>query len=278
MSRPHKIHLITGGKYHDFNLARRSLLALLAEDDEIGATCAEDFSGLARLTDHAGIILYTCDLLPTDAEAEALEAFVSSGGRLLALHASNAPIDFTDGPVIESGNVRIPGLVKEPPETVAPAFMALLGSRFRGHLPYQPITINITDHDHDLTRGLVDFTVTDEPYVATLLDARAHILLTARYKGAAPGYELAHITDDAPRPQLYVKEHGAGAVVYCTLGHACGRFDLRPMMDETTAVVGPWENPNYLEILRRGVRWVSGKNPTGIRAPSDRQSAHETAR
>lgn len=257
MSRPQQIHLITGGKYHDFDLARRTLLTIMAEDDQIGATCAEDFSGLEKLADHAGIILYTCDLLPTDAEASALEAFVRQGGRLLALHASNAPIDFTDGPVIESGNVRIPGLIKEPAETIAPKFMTLLGSRFRGHLPYQPITVNVTDHHHDLTRGLTDFIISDEPYVAALLDADAHILLTARYKGDAPGYELGFIADDTPRPQLYVRSHGAGAVVYCTLGHACGRFDLRPLMDETAATVGPWDNPDYLEILRRGVQWVS---------------------
>ena len=42
MSRPHKIHLITGGKYHDFNLARRSLLAQHVPVDLLIAGLEED--------------------------------------------------------------------------------------------------------------------------------------------------------------------------------------------------------------------------------------------
>lgn len=257
MSSARKLHVITGGKYHDFNLARLKLLTLMAEDDRIRATCAESYSGVDRVADFHGIVLYTCDLMPTDAEAAALEAFVSGGGRLLALHATSAPIEFTDGPVIDNGRVRIPGLVKEPLATTAPIFMNLLGSRFRSHLAYQPIEVNVADPDHELTRGIVDFVVEDEPYVAAMLTTQVRVLLTARYKGDAPGYELSRFDDDPPRPQLYVKPHGKGGVVYCTLGHACGRFDMQPLMEETTAVVGPWSSPAYQEILRRGIRWLT---------------------
>jgi hypothetical protein len=96
-----KVHLITGGKYHDFDLARLTLLTLIAEDDRIRGARAEDFSGLGRLSGADGVILYTCDLMPTDDQAADLERFVGAGGRMLALHATSAPIDFTDGPLIE---------------------------------------------------------------------------------------------------------------------------------------------------------------------------------
>jgi type 1 glutamine amidotransferase len=103
-----------------------------------------------------------------------------------------------------------------------------------------------------------DFQVVDEPYIATLLDETAQVLLTARYSGDAPGYVLGHWADDSPRAQLYVRRHGAGAVLYCTLGHACGRYDMQPLMEETTPIVGPWDNPHFLEVIRRGLKWLGG--------------------
>jgi uncharacterized protein len=250
-----RIHIVTGGKYHDFDLARLTLLKLMAEDERVRASCAEDFSGLERLDECCGIILYTCDLMPSDAEADELDAFVRGGGRLLALHAVNAHLEFTDGPEIVTSGVRIPGLVKSTSEGVAPKFMALLGSRFVTHLASQEIHVCVEDHDHPVTRGLSDFVITDEPYVATPI-GEIRTLLTARYKGPTPGYVTEFITDDAPRPQLYVKDHGAGAVLYSPLGHACGKYDMVPLMDEAPKVIGPWEDANFLTILRRSIAWM----------------------
>lgn len=250
-----RIHLITGGKYHDFDLARLTLLQLMAQDERVRASCADDFSGLERLEECCGLILYTCDLLPSEAEAEAMDSFVRRGGRLLALHAVNAHLEFTDGPEIVTSGVRIPGLVKSTSEQVAPQFMALLGSRFVTHLAAQEIHVCVEDHDHPLTRGLSDFVITDEPYVATPIgDIRT--LLSARYKGPTPGYVTAFVEDDPPRPQLYVEDHGAGSVLYSPLGHACGKYDMVPLMDEAPKVIGPWADPNYLTILGRSIAWL----------------------
>lgn len=256
MSLPVRLHVITGGRFHDFDLARRTLLNLMAEDDRIRVTCAQSFAGIDALDGYAGIILYTCDLMPSDEEAEALDNFVRGGGRLFALHGANAGLEFTDGPEIVTSGVRIPGLVKPTAETVSPLFMALIGSRFLAHLASQQIHIHVEDHDHPLTKGMKDFTLVDEPYIATPLgDYRT--LLSARYSGDAPGYLLGHWPEDPPRPQLYVKDHGKGGVLYSPLGHACGRFDLQPMMDEAPVVRGPWEDAHFQEILRRGLGWLA---------------------
>ena len=255
MGKPSRIHIIAGGKYHDFDRARLVLLQIMAEDESVRATCASDFGDVHLLDGYDGVILYTCDMMPREAETAALEAFVATGGRLFALHATNAPIDFTDGPPVIASGVHIPGLIEAPSADISPAWMNLLGSRFQAHLAGQPMMINIADNDHELTRGLVDFEVVDEPYIATMI-GKARVLMTARYKGDAPGYVLGHWDDDAPRPQLYVKEHGAGSVLYMTLGHACSRYDLQPMVDETATVIGPWDDENYREVLRRGIRWI----------------------
>lgn len=253
---PTRIHIVTGGKYHDFDLARLRLLELMAEDERIRASCAMDYEGLDVLDECAALVLYTCDLMPTDEQAQALDRFVRRGGRLLALHAVNAHLEFTDGPEIVTSGVRIPGLVRSTAVDVCPLFMDLLGSRFVTHLAAQEIHVRVEDHDHPVTRGLADFTLVDEPYVATPL-GDLKVLLSARYKGLTPGYETVEITDDPPRPQLYVKDHGAGAVLYSPLGHACGKYDMRPLMAEAPVVRGPWDDANYLEIVRRSIAWLA---------------------
>ncbi len=255
MEAPIRIHIITGGRFHDFDLARLTLLTVMAQDDRIRATCAADFRDAGALAGHAGVILYTCDLMPGDAEAAALDAFVRGGGRLFAIHAANAKLDFTDGPEIVTNGVRIPGLVNPTGEDGAPVFMHLLGSRFLAHLGQQPIHIHVEDRDHPITAGLDDFTLVDEPYMATPLGEH-RVLLSARYKGTAPGYVLGEWDDDSPRPQMYVKDHGAGGVLYMPLGHACGRLDMQPLMDEAPVVRGPWDDPHYRDLLRRGIAWI----------------------
>ena len=250
-----RIYMISGGRFHDFDLARLRMLNILAEDDSFRTTCASNFNDMGDLSGYQGVALYTCDLMPTEAQAQVLEAFVRRGGRILALHAANAPIDFTDGPPVVASGVHIPGLVKEPTADIAPQYMSLLGSRFRAHLASQEMHIHVADGDHELTQGLADFKIVDEPYIAEIL-GKIRVLLSARYKGDAPGYVLGHWADDPPRPQLYVKDHGEGSVAYMTLGHCCGAYDMRPLVQVTQAIRGPWDDTNYLEIVRRGLRWL----------------------
>lgn len=255
MTAMKRIHIVTGGKYHDFDLVRLRLLEIMARDERIRASCAMDYAGLDCLGECAALVLYTCDMMPTDDEAEAIDAFVRGGGRLLALHAVNAHLEFTDGPEIVTSGVRIPGLVKPTAEHVSPLFMELLGSRFVTHLASQQIHIHVEDHDHPITQGLSDFSLVDEPYVAVPL-GKLRVLLSARYKGPTPGYVTGQIDDDPPRPQLYVKDHGEGAVVYSPLGHACGKYDMRPLMDEAPVVRGPWDDAIYLDLVERSVAWL----------------------
>ena len=55
---------------------------------------------------------------------------------------------------------------------------------------------------------------------------------------------------------MYIKAHGPGEVLYLNLGHARGRYDMQPLMDEYPSVErGSWKTPAFYELLRRGIRW-----------------------
>ena len=58
---------------------------------------------------------------------------------------------------------------------------------------------------------------------------------------------------------MYLHPVGRGEVLYLTLGHCRGRYDMRPVMDEYPVVErGAWEVPEFRELLRRGLRWAAG--------------------
>jgi len=238
------VHLIAAGKYHDIDFARLELLKLLAEMPELRASVAMDFSSVDRLAQCALLITYTCDLLPIGDEVAALTAFLERGGRWLALHGTNSILRFDEA-----------GKVVTPDE--APDFMALLGTRFTGHPPIEPFKVRVTK-DHPLTAGFRDFSTIDELYLCDVT-ADIEVLLDSRFDGGAcPDFAR----DDFPPqdvPILYLRPVGDGGVLYCSLGHCRGHYDLRPM-----ASYWPhpqrcsWDYPEFTEILRRGIRWGIG--------------------
>ena len=57
---------------------------------------------------------------------------------------------------------------------------------------------------------------------------------------------------------MYLHPVGAGSVLYLTLGHCRGHYDMRPVMDYYPRVErGSWELPVFYDLVRRGLRWAS---------------------
>jgi type 1 glutamine amidotransferase len=57
-------------------------------------------------------------------------------------------------------------------------------------------------------------------------------------------------------PILYLRKVGAGSVLYCSLGHCRGHYDLRPVSNYWPHPQRcSWDYPIFSEILRRGIRW-----------------------
>lgn len=236
-----KVHLIAAGKYHDIDFARLELLKLLAERPDIRTSVAADFGDIALIQSADLLITYTCDLVPTDAQTAALRKFLEAGGRWLALHGTNSILRLLDD-----------GSVKTPDD--APDYMALLGTRFVGHPPIGPYKVQLTKPDHPLTQGLRDFNVIDELYL-TERTAEIEVLLHTAFTGTCPEFgDLAW--DEEQVPVLYERSVGKGCVLYLTLGHCRGHYDLQPLRafnphPERCA----WNYPVFYELLRRGIIW-----------------------
>jgi type 1 glutamine amidotransferase len=141
---------------------------------------------------------------------------------------------------------------------LAPQFMRLLGSRFVAHPAIDRFTVRVSDPEHPLVAGIEAFEVEDEPYYCEY-EVDNHVLLEASYDQPSSGYvESEFGTDRASHPQMYLHRTGDGEVLYITLGHCCGKYDLRPLADEVPPHRGAWQTPTYYELLRRAIRWGTG--------------------
>jgi hypothetical protein len=236
---------VCGGKYHDIDYARLQLLSLLGEHDRIRTRVAEDFRDIAAIESSDFLVTYTVDIVPDEATAVRLRDYVAGGKRWLALHGTNSILRYVKGRGWEA-----------PRE--ARTFMATLGSQFVAHPPIEPYRVEITNPAHPLVAGIEPFEAHDELYLMEL-HPPFETLLHTRWRGQAKGFTESDWSDDEPRPVMYLKQVGSGEVLYFTLGHARGHYDMRPMMDEYPSLErGSWPVPEFTELLRRSLRWAAG--------------------
>jgi uncharacterized protein len=250
-AHPRKIKclLIAGGKYHDIDFSRLELLKLLAEDERVRVRVHEDYRDTAAIAAADCIITYTCDVIPPLEAQEALRAFLERGGRWYALHGTNSILRF-----LADGRVDSP--------RIAPHFMQTLGSMFIAHPPIAPYRVTVADPGHALVKGVQPFDTTDELYLLETY-GKLHVLLETRFGGEATGF-VENRWPNGAHPVFYLKDHGKGAVLYLTLGHCRGHYDIEPLMDYWPTVDRcAWDLPVFYDLLRRGIGWM--KEPLGAR-------------
>jgi uncharacterized protein len=243
VTEPIRALLVCGGRFHDFDHARLELLKLLAEDPEIKTRVAEDYRDTEAIEKAQLLVTYTCDVKPSEAEQQALADFVARGGRWLALHGTNAVFELRRDAIATPRS--------------HPTLMQTLGSQFLAHPPIGPFQVTPCAPRHPLVRGIEPFEATDELY---LCEYHGEIvpLLETRFTGKAPGFAECEWPDDEPRLVMYLHPKGRGCVLYLTLGHCRGPYDMRPLMEVYPRIErGAWELPVYYELLRRGLRWAA---------------------
>ncbi len=157
------------------------------------------------LTNYDALVLYYHhrDDALTEAELNAFRTFVNSGGGVLAVHSATASYKKT------------------------PAYFEVLGGRFIGHGPIEPIAIRPSQPDDPIFAGIPPFSVKDELYLHELQpDIRVHFETTHKGRSA---------------PMVWTREPGAGRVCYTCPGHRSASMRV----------------PEVVEIVRRGLAWVS---------------------
>ncbi len=111
----------------------------------------------------------------------------------------------------------------------APPYQFMVGGQWVAHPGGAGVTyeVNIKDHEHPITKGLKDFTVTSEQYYMHV-DPAIHVLATTNF-------------GDVVMPVAWTKTYGKGRVFYCSVGHNA----------EATA------KPEALELIMRGMVWAA---------------------
>ena len=99
-----------------------------------------------------------------------------------------------------------------------------------GHGPYGPFTVKILESSHPVTKGLKDFKTEDELYAKLSGNAEIQVLASADSEWSGK-----------TEPIVFVKNYGKGRVLQNVLGHGS---DAK-------------QNPQYQQLLRRGVEWAA---------------------
>ncbi len=96
-------------------------------------------------------------------------------------------------------------------------------------------TVNITDHDDPITRGLSDFSMHSEQYYMHT-DPGNEVLATTTFVGRSTDW-----VNGTVMPVVWKRRYGEGRVFYGSLGHVPDDFKV----------------PEALEIQRRGMLWAA---------------------
>jgi len=242
-------YLVAGGHYHDIDFARIEILKLLAEHPHVRTRVGSDYRDVESIRSSRFLVSYTCDVRPSAKEQEALHDFVAAGGRWLALHGTNAVLDF------KKHGVEAPRIIDRLAFT--------LGSQFIAHPPIQLYKVEPVAPGHPLVDGIGSFETDDELYLSEYHEReRLTPLLETSYSGKAEGFAVSDWSQADRHLVMYLRALGDGAVLYNTLGHCRGHYDMEPVMDYYPRVERcSWELPQYHELLRRGIRWCLGEIP-----------------
>jgi type 1 glutamine amidotransferase len=239
--------LVVGGKYHDFDFARRELLGLLAEHEEFRVRVQPDYEDTSTLDATEVLVSYTCDVRPSEAAQERIRTWVAAGGRWVALHGTNSALG--DAALRPVATPRI-----------FPRWADLLGSQFISHPPIEPYRVSACS-EHWLVAGVEPFDATDELYLCDYPDRAAlQPLLDTTWQGTTPGFADSDWTTCDPQQLVsYLRPLGSGAVLYNTLGHCRSHYDMVPVKDYWPTIDRcSWDLPVFYELLRRALRWARG--------------------
>ncbi|MBI2940191.1 MAG: ThuA domain-containing protein, partial [Chloroflexi bacterium] len=200
--------MVGGPAYHDSPEHRSLLSGFLRASGRLDVTMTDDLTVLnaADLAGYDVIVNYTTFFQPGEEQVAALLGTIEEGKGFVGIHGATATF------------------------WNAPAYLAMIGSRFLRHHPFKTFTVTVDDRSHPITTGIEDFEIQDELYEQEGNVAEFAVVAAELAKGR-PSRELRHLGEGPlgpdihvlasaeGRPLLYVKSFGKGRVHYNALGH-----------------------------------------------------------
>lgn len=202
-----RVHLMIGmageKQFHNQPEHWAAMAALLRSADLGTRVISEDLDDLnpARLRQFDVVVNYSTDGRPTTAQIDALLAAIEGGLGFVGLHGATA------------------GFMDNEP------YHRMIGSWFVRHPPLKRFTVEITDHEHPVTRGIPDVELDDERYELRIVADDLQVLATAE-----------------GHPMVYVRQLGKGRVCYIAPGH-----DRRAL-----------GHPGYIQLVHQAIAWAAG--------------------
>jgi hypothetical protein len=231
------VAIVTGHNYPG-HLWRETTLALedaLRGDQRLSVTSIPDVEYLAKpeLQTQAAIVLNYCNWERPGLSDKAKDNFISylqNGGGLVILHYTNGAWDanLPNTPPSEWPEWRTKICRRVWDRTLNPDTNRMKS----GHDPYGPFQVQITNHDHPITKTLTDFETTDELYFNQKGHEPIEVLATARSK----------ITGE-DEPMAFVYSYGKGRVFQTVLGHDAASLRV----------------PKVAQLMLRATRWAATK-------------------
>ncbi|WP_211232985.1 ThuA domain-containing protein [Solirubrobacter soli] len=118
----------------------------------------------------------------------------------------------------------------------SPEYQFMVGGQFVAHPDgIKDFDVTIVDRASPITDGLADFSVTSEQYYMHV-DPSNHVLATTVFHP-----ETAPWAEGVVMPVAWTRRWGAGAVFYCSIGHAIEELDV----------------PEVAAMQRRGMLWAA---------------------
>jgi type 1 glutamine amidotransferase len=213
--------LVVSGEDHPAHHWKKTgpvIRKVLEKDKRFDVRIVEDreFLASAAIFDYDVLFLHFKDYKPTAREQEIrdnLVKFTKQGKGLVVFHFACGA--FGDWPEFE----KVAGKVWD---------------KKTGHDRRREYTVNITDKDHPITRGMKDFQADDELYTCLVGKQSVRVLATSRSENTGKDH-----------PMAFVLEYGKGRVFHTPLGH-----DVRSI-----------EMPGVAELIRRGCLWTARQLP-----------------
>ena len=151
----------------------------------------------------------------TPAQGKAIKDFVQNGGAAFFYHNTN---------YISPDNAD---------------FRDVQGAITQGHPPLRPYRVRITNRDHPITRGVNDFTVTDEQHYVTYEKDPKFVLMRNINED---GLTYKNFGTSAEAGWAY--EYGKGRMCFLSPGHT---------------IAALW-NPEYVKLQHNAVKWLLREN------------------